>query len=115
MIQKIFLLAALLAALPPVVLAQASPAPDEACRQEVSQSEQRCLKEKGTGAAKRAACIERNLSPGCREHVARLEQARKACDEAVQRIWKLCKAESSAEKQAQCFERHRPEANAVCQ
>jgi hypothetical protein len=58
-------------------------------------------------------CVEENLSPPCKETVAKTEQARKACEEAVQRIWQSCKAEPQA-KQAQCFEQQRPAANAAC-
>ena len=59
-------------------------------------------------------CIAQKLSHGCKETAARLVQARKACDEAVQRVWQRCNPEP-ADKRARCFEQHRGAANTACQ
>jgi hypothetical protein len=81
-----------------------------ACKKELQRVAGPCQE---ASATYRQRCVAENLSPSCKESAAKAEEARKACDEAVQRVWQLCKAEPQ-EKQAQCFEKHRPAASAAC-
>ena len=59
-------------------------------------------------------CIAQKLSHGCKHTAARFVEARKACDEAVQRAWQLCNTQP-ADKRAKCFEQQRGAANSACQ
>jgi hypothetical protein len=90
----------------------ASGARRASCKKELQQAAAPCREERKSASQQ---CVEQTLSPGCKERLAALERRRKACDEEVQRVWRLCKAEPGKEKQAACFERNRAAASAVCQ
>jgi hypothetical protein len=115
----------LVAALPLIAWAQPSPLPDEACRPEFdriapqcdgSAALKECRRQRLSPACTREAerCIAQKMSHGCKHTAARFVEARKACDEAVQRVWQLCNPEP-ADKRARCFEQHRGAANSACQ
>jgi hypothetical protein len=90
---------------------RAAGATSASCKKELARVAEPC---QAASASYSKRCVEENLSQPCRDTMAKTEQARQACDEAVQRVWQLCKAEPQA-KQAQCFEKNRPAANAACQ
>jgi hypothetical protein len=94
----------LLAGLPLIACAQTT---EEACRREFDRIAPQCR------GAKASRCIEQKMSPGCKDAAAGFIEARKACDEAVERVWQVCKARP-ADKQAQCFEENRAAARAAC-
>ena len=115
----------LVAAVPFIACAQPNPLPDEACRPEFDRVAPRC---EGSAAPKqcrgaqvspacegaRARCIAQKMSHGCKHTAAPFVQARKACDEAVQRVWELCNTEP-VDRRAKCFEQHRGAATSACQ
>ena len=59
-------------------------------------------------------CIAQKMSHGCKHAAAWFVEARKACDEAVQRAWQMCNPQP-ADKRAKCFEEQRGAANSACQ
>jgi hypothetical protein len=100
-----------MAAIPVIACAQPNPLPDEACRPEFDRIAPQCG---GSTALKAERCIAQKMSHGCKHSATRFMEARKACDEAVQRAWQMCNPQPAG-KRAKCFEEHRGAANSACQ
>ena len=72
--------------------------------------------EQASGPCQEAStrCVAQKMSHGCKHTAAGFVEARKACDEAVQRVWQLCNPQP-ADQRAKCFQQQRGTANSACQ